>query len=349
MNAQPQTLLVVDDDIQIRNMLGGICEQAGFDVLYASSAAEAHASADEHREIDLCLCDIGLPDASGLDVARSLIELRRDIAVLIVTGQNDPEQGAEATAFGVYSYIVKPFRANELLLAVKNALRRRQVAIDQRTRHDELEGLVRERTEELRASREEMIRRLAAAIELRDQGTGDHIDRVSSLVEALARHAGLSPARCELIGTASCLHDVGKIGVPDELLGKPGPFTEEERPIMQRHAEIGHAMLDDSQSELVQAAALIALTHHERFDGKGYPHGLVGEEIPLEGRLVAICDVYDALTAKDRPYKAAMPVDRALDILVKEFAQRGKVDSELLDLFIARKVYETIDLTAKPA
>jgi putative two-component system response regulator len=341
-----ETVLVVDDDPQIRHLMREILAPRGFVLLEAASVSEARARVAETMEIDLCLCDIRLPDGSGMDFARELIEIRRDVGVLMVTAERDPKLGAEATAFGVYGYILKPFRANELLLAVTNALRRRGLAIAHRERSVELETLVRERTAELRVSQEETVRRLAAAIELRDSGTGAHIERVGALARGLAERVGLGRMRSEIIGTAACLHDIGKIGVPDGVLNKKGDLDPDERQLMRRHAEIGYDVLSGSQSELLDTAALIALTHHERFDGSGYPRGLQGDEIPIEGRIVAICDVYDALTS-NRAYRPAYSRNDALAYIV---GQGLRFDPELVTAFFLDDAVsdEIIDVDRRP-
>jgi putative two-component system response regulator len=190
-----------------------------------------------------------------------------------------------------------------------------------------------ERTEkELRLSREETIQRLAIAAEFRDSSTAQHIQRMSHYCELLARKAGLSPERCDLIRTASPMHDIGKIGTPDHVLLKPGSFTEEEFGVIAQHAEIGYRILRGSDSELLKVAATIAYTHHERYDGTGYPRGLKGEAIPIEGRIVAIADAFDALTTQ-RVYKPAFELNHAIELMLKH---RGKhFDPELLDIFVA--------------
>ena len=194
-----------------------------------------------------------------------------------------------------------------------------------------LERRVRERTEELRETQLEVVRRLAQAAESRDGDTGAHIERMSLLCERLARQIGWSVADAELLRHASALHDVGKIGIPDRVLLKPGKLDREEREIMKRHASIGAAMLSDSPSELLQLAEDIARTHHERWDGAGYPRGLRGEEIPLAGRICAVCDVYDALVSP-RPYKDPWTQRDALAEIV---ALRGRhFDPELVEAFL---------------
>jgi hypothetical protein len=203
-----------------------------------------------------------------------------------------------------------------------------------------LEDEVRARTADLRETELEIVHRLGRAVEWRDEETGDHIARISSLSHRLAVAAGLGPADAELVQRASAMHDVGKIAIPDEILRKPGPLDDSERAVMQRHTTVGGDLLAGSRSALVQMAEMIARTHHERWDGSGYPAGLAGEDIPLEGRICAICDVFDALVS-DRPYKRAWTVEAARDEIL---AQRGRhFDPHLVDLFVR------LDLTALPA
>jgi CHASE2 domain-containing sensor protein len=230
--------------------------------------------------------------------------------------------------------VVAPLAA--LLVATAGAL----IAIHLAERRDRrrleresavLEGLVRERTAELREAQFEIVRRLAQAAESRDEETGQHIERISRMCGQLARAAGLSDAEAELIGEAAALHDVGKIGIPDAVLLKPGKLSPEEWDIMRKHPTIGARMLQSSASPLMQRAETIALTHHERWDGSGYPAGLAGEDIPLEGRICAVCDVFDALLSP-RCYKPAWPLD---EVLAELRRQRGsQFDPELVDVFL---------------
>jgi putative two-component system response regulator len=215
-----------------------------------------------------------------------------------------------------------------LLIAIANALNRRRVEIENRHHRERLAEIVLDRTAELREtvarleesqqalrrSREEMIRRLALAVEFRDGETGAHVGRMSATCERIARRLGLPPERCELLRIASPLHDIGKIGIPDRILCTPDPLTPEDWEIVRQHPEIGHRMLAGSGQELLELAATIALTHHERVDGSGYPGGLRGDEIPIEGKIAAVADVFDALTI-DRVYQPALPVDEAMEIL----------------------------------
>jgi hypothetical protein len=211
---------------------------------------------------------------------------------------------------------------------------RRRVA----RQNDELEVRVRERTAELRRTQLEILQRLSRAAEWRDEDTGRHVERMGELSERLGRTLGMSPAQAETLRHAAVAHDIGKIAVPDRVLLKPGRLTPEEREEMQRHALIGASMLSGSESEVMQLAETIARTHHERWDGAGYPDGLSGEDIPLAGRICAVSDVFDALVS-ERPYKRAWSVDEALDEIA---AQRGRhFDPAVVDAFlpIARRAH----------
>jgi putative two-component system response regulator len=264
----------------------------------------------------------------------------------MVTGMDDPALARAALERGAYGYVIKPFTTNELLINVANALRRRSLELANRRYQELLERRVEERTATLRdaldqvksseaalrRSQEETIRRLGGAIELRDLDTGRHVGRMSELCGRIGARLGLGPQRIALIRTASRLHDVGKLGVEDAILRKPAALTAEERLAMQQHAELGRDILAGSPSELLELAAVIAWTHHERWDGTGYPRGLTGEEIPLEGRIAAAADVYDALTS-DRPYRPALPQAAALELMASE---RGRhFDPTVLDALVA--------------
>ena len=256
----------------------------------------------------------------------------------MVTGVDDEKLADHALTLGAYGYVVKPFSSTDLSIQVLNALRRRELENAQRHERERLEQMVEERTHELqravddlKRSEEETVRRLAAAVEARDHETAEHIERVGDFSALVANYLGLDETQCELIRRSSTLHDVGKIGVPDEILLKPGPLTPGEVLAMQRHAKIGHDILSGSGLDLLDLAATIAWTHHERIDGTGYPRGLAGSEIPLEGRIVAVVDVYDALTS-DRPYRPGLTHEDAL-ALMRE-GSGTHFDAIVLDAFM---------------
>jgi putative two-component system response regulator len=337
-------VLVVDDDRAVRRMITRILERAGHTCYEACDSAEARALVEEHDFV-LVTCDVDMPGASGLELVGDLREHHPDLAVVMVSGMDDPGTAAAATALGAYGYVVKPFETNEMLIAAGNALRRRELELENRAHRQHLEQLVAERTADLvstierlsaaeaalQASQEEAIRRLAQAVEFRDPATGAHLNRMSRTCELLAERSGLGGARARLIRIASPMHDIGKIAISDEILRKPGTLNAAEWDEMRKHPVVGSEILAGSDSELLRLGGLIALTHHERWDGQGYPHGMARTSIPVEGRIVAVADVFDALMS-ERSYKPAFDIDHALSIMRDE---RGRhFDPEYLDLFL---------------
>jgi putative two-component system response regulator len=327
-------ILVVDDDEQGRRMLGRMVEREGYEWVPAGNAAEAHAHLAQ-TEFALVLSDVNMPGESGLKLLRHVLAEHPDTAAVMVTGVDDSELAKVALELGAYGYVTKPFTRNQILIAVVNALRRRSLEIENRAHREGLEQLVAARTAALERSalqleltREETVRRLALAIEYRDEDTSAHTERMSSYCALLGRLAGLDS---EALRVASPLHDVGKVAIADSILLKPGPLTPEERRQMEQHAEVGYRILTGSGSPMLELAATIARTHHERYDGSGYPHGLSGELIPVEGRIAAVADVFDALTSH-RVYRPAFPVEKAIEIMLD--GRGSHFDPELLDCFL---------------
>jgi putative two-component system response regulator len=339
-----ERVLVVDDEEPMRRLIARIVDRAGHAVETAADAAEARMWL-ANSDFALVICDLSMPGESGSDLIRWLRTAHPEIAVLMATGTDDREVADTVLASGAYGYLLKPFKRNEVAINVANALRRRRLEIENREYRELLEQRVSERTAELREavarleesgrelkrSRGETIERLSLAIEFRSHETGEHVERIGINAALLAGRLGLDDDRCEMIRIAAVLHDVGKIGTPDVILLKPGRLTEDERRVMEEHSEIGHQLLTGSGVELLELAALIAWTHHERFDGGGYPRGLVGADIPIEGRITAAADVFDALT-HDRVYRPGLPLDEALDILRK--GRGSHFDPEVLDVFM---------------
>jgi putative two-component system response regulator len=320
-------ILTVDDDRHIRDLIGLILEDGGHRCTGAGSASEAweHLRNDD---FELVLCDVRMPGQSGLELARHIIAEHPDTPVVMVTGLDDAGIGQAALAFGAYGYVIKPFRQTDLLMNVENALHRRRQEIAARGERDALERSFEDQAGELkeamlnmresaraqRLSGEDTVKRLSRAIEFRSRETWEHIERMGELSALLARRLGFDPAYVEMIRVAAPMHDVGKVAVPDAVLLKPGPLDPQERSDMERHTVIGHEVLSGSETEVIQLAASIALTHHERFDGTGYPEGIGEREIPVEGRIAAVADVFDAVTS-DRVYRKALPVERALEMV----------------------------------
>jgi putative two-component system response regulator len=338
-------VLIVDDEEPIRRLLGYMLQSHGYETVLACDAKEARQRLEE-LPFALILCDVNMPGESGMDLVRDVFTRCPHTAAIMVTGLDSAVLANAALEMGAFGYIIKPFESNEVLINVTNALRRRRLEMENKLHRDNLEDIVRTRTmalqqalawlerseKELRLSREETIRRLAIAAEYRDSATAQHIQRMSHYCELLARRYGLSNERCDLIRTASPMHDIGKIGTPDHVLLKPGKFTQDEFNVIAQHAEIGYRILAGSDAEILNVAATIALTHHERWNGSGYPRQLKGEAIPIEGRIAAVADAFDALTTQ-RVYKPAFAFDHAVDLMSKHRSEH--FDPELLDVFLS--------------
>jgi putative two-component system response regulator len=339
-------VLVVDDEPAVRGILTQMMRRQGHEVEEAGDGHEALAKIP--LGFDLVLLDVDMPGLDGFRVAEEIRAdaLGQDLPIIVVTGCQDDHTWQRALEVGVSDLISKPVSRPQLELRSSGLLRLKRVS-DTLFRHqDRLEQLVNERTAALRHALDEMaeaqrqmnaahldtVRRLVLAAELRDPETGAHVDRIGHLAGQLAERLGLARDRVALIRDAAPMHDVGKLGVPDAILFKAGPLTEAEWVIMRQHPRIGAAILEGSPSELVRLGGRIALRHHERWDGTGYPGGIAGEVIPIEARICAVADVFDALTV-DRPYRAALPWERALAIME---ADRGRqFDPTILDVFLA--------------
>jgi putative two-component system response regulator len=337
-------VLVVEDDAVARDFAGRILTPR-YEVDFAVDANEARGKLIG-GPIDLLLCGTYLPGEGGMELVEAVLTRDEDIAVVMVTRSDNPEMVEKAFELGAYGYLVKPYRAGDLLITVSNALRRRHLEIRTRAHEHQLEQdviwqslevervrqLLRHSEESLERSRLETVHKLSLAVEMRDQVTGHHISRMGAYCEEIARRLELPEALCASIALAGQMHDIGKIAVPDHILLKEGPLSPPEREQMQTHAEIGRMILQDSESPLLKLAESIAWTHHERFDGTGYPRGIRGEEIPIAGRIAAVADVFDALT-RDRPYRRAMPTAEALAVMAE--GRGSHFDAQVLDTFTA--------------
>lgn len=338
-------ILIIDDDSDVCDLVRSVLEQQGYECEVAENADQAWNHLEAH-DFELTLCDVTIPGTSGLELVKRLLKDYPNTAAVMITGCDDPALAEVALNFGAYGYVTKPFKPNELIINVANALRRRALEIENRHHRQQLETLVHDRTlalrnaifqleqveGALRTSREDTIQRLSRAAEWRDDETASHINRMSKYCHLMAQLAGLNGERVNGIQIASPMHDIGKLGTPDHILLKPGRLNRDEFEIMQRHAEIGYRILSGSSSPLLALAASIAWTHHEKFDGSGYPKRLEGSDIPIEGRITAIADVFDALTTR-RVYKEAFPIEKSLRIMKN--GRGTHFDPDLLDLFMA--------------
>ena len=326
---QPR-VLIVDDEEMMQALLARALKGAGYAEITTVSSSEEARRWLTSETVDLVLTDMQMPGGTGLGLLEYIHNVLPGVATLMITGTDDPVLADRALALGAYGYIIKPFRQSEVVIGVSNALRRRTLELENRDHRDHLEETVKDRTQDLwetimkleqseksvRASRTETIDRLAVAAEFHDEETGFHVARMSRYCEILSRECA-DENLTSTIREASSLHDVGKIGVPDTILLKPGALSAEERLVMQEHSEIGHRILEHSEAPLLRLASEIALTHHEWVDGSGYPHGLVGDAIPLAGRIAAIADVFDALT-NNRVYRVAFPLLEVVEMMKAE-------------------------------
>lgn len=306
-------ILLVDDEPTNLKLLQKMLKSDGYQNLVLVADPREVLGTYQAMHTDLILLDINMPHMDGFAVMEQLVGLADPLLppIVILTAQARSEVMLKALNAGARDFISKPFDRLELLARVRNLL---DAHLAHRLAHDQktvLEEMVQARTRELRDSRQQIVQRLGRAAEYRDNETGAHISRMSQITALLARAMGWSDAECELIQTASPMHDIGKIGISDVILLKPGKLSPEERSIMETHASIGADILADSDNELLELAHQIALSHHEKWDGSGYPQGLAGTAIPMAGRIAAVADVFDALTSS-RPYKQAWPIDQAV-------------------------------------
>jgi putative two-component system response regulator len=277
-----------------------------------------HEVCELHRKnrYDLILLDLQMPGMDGFQVMDGLKEIEADgyLSVLVITAQ--PDHRLRALQTGAKDFISKPFDITEVLTRIHNMLEVRLLHKELRLHNDALEQRVRERTADLQESYQETIFTMIRAAEYKDQDTGAHGQRISHYCSELSEKLGLDRSFCYKIVFASPMHDIGKIGIPDHILLKPGGFTPYEWEVMKGHAALGARILGNSKSPYLKMGAEIALSHHERWDGEGYPNGLKGEAIPLSARIMNICDVYDALRSK-RPYKPAFGHLKTVDIITR--------------------------------
>jgi len=351
-NQDLQTLriLVVDDEPANLSVLSRMLGAAGYrEVRTLSDSREAMEVFREFRP-DLLLLDLRMPHLDGFEILAMVKDAMAPdeyLPILVLTGDLGQDVKQRALLAGARDFLTKPFDLTEVLLRIRNLLETRYLHLSLQAQNETLEVRVRERTHELARAQVETLQRLAIAAEYRDDITGRHAERVGLVAFLVARELGIPQDEATLIRRAATLHDVGKIGVPDSILMKPGPLTPQEFRIMQRHTEIGGRILSGSRSPLLRVARRIALSHHERWDGTGYSAGRVGEDIPLVGRIVAVADVFDSLT-HERPYKVAMDLDEAVYTI-----RDGKgthFDPDVLDAFMAlveRKAVHDLDAKVK--
>lgn len=312
-NDDAKILIVDDEPVNVR-ALSQILSRAGYGRLETTTDPSLVAALYQGYQPDLLLLDLHMPGLDGFAILEQLAPLIPPNAyfpILILTGDDRTETKRRALSMGAKDFLTKPFDLTEVLLRIRNLLETRFLHLRLEDQNQGLERQVTERTRDLDLAQIEMLDRLAEAAEFRDDDTGQHIHRVAELAAGLGRRLGLDQNQVDLIRRAAPLHDVGKIGIPDDVLLKPGKLTDQELAVMRTHTTIGARILSGGKSAVIRMAEEIAWNHHERWDGTGYPRGMAGEAIPLVARLVSVADVFDALT-HDRPYRKAWPLSDVL-------------------------------------
>jgi putative two-component system response regulator len=335
-------VLIVDDEVQILNLIKQLLELNEYTCTLASNTTQARSYLKKDT-FDLILCDMHMPGETGLDFSRDVLKQQPEAAIVMVTAVDDPDLASTALKMGIYGYVIKPFKPNELVINVTNALHRHNLETQNRLYQENLGKMVQERTEELRTTLNDLqkamqgiVHAMVLTIESRDPYTAGHQQRVTQLTSALAQEMGLSEKEIEGVKMASLIHDIGKISIPAEILSKPGKLTEIEFSLVKTHAQAGYEILKDI--EFSWPIAQIVLQHHERLDGSGYPLGLKDKKILLEAKIIGVADVVEAM-ASHRPYRPGLGIEKALeeisqkkgtlystevsDICIKLFTEKG--------------------------
>ncbi|HEX8597618.1 MAG TPA: HD domain-containing phosphohydrolase [Chloroflexia bacterium] len=327
-------ILIVDDQEANLRLLQAILSGAGYTNIVVTADSREVSQICAMLQPDLILLDLMMPYLDGFQVMRQLAPTFPNgtyLPILVLTADVAPEARKQALSLGAKDFLTKPLDHVEVLLRINNLLETRFLYLELQGQNEALEKKMQERTSELEQAQFEILERLTVAAEYRDDETGQHTRRVGYLSTLLARASGLPQQEAELIERVAPLHDLGKIGIPDDVLLKPAKLTPYEFEVMKTHTIIGARILSGGHSDMVKMAQTIALTHHERWDGTGYPHRLQGESIPKVGRIVALADTFDALTHK-RPYKDAWPVDEAIEEVRRQRAKQ--FDPHLVDIFL---------------
>ena len=326
-------ILIVDDEVEVTHILEKLLRKSGFSELVVKNRPIEALDYCREAQPDLVILDLHMPEFSGFEVLQHLKNLNADFElppVMMLTADSNSAFRSKAFYLGALDFVDKPFEL-DIVGKVRNLLERRLQRKELYEHKKMLELKMESALSELRETRVEMAMRLGLAAEHRDDDTGEHVSRICHYTRIMALAYGESEARADMIGLAAKLHDIGKLAIPDSILQKPGKLTSQEFETMKSHTVVGAAILGSANSKLLQLAEVIALNHHERWDGEGYPAGLKGEEIPLPARAVAVCDGFDALVS-ERPYKTAWPVEKAVEFLKEQSGRH--FDPSMVDLFL---------------
>jgi putative two-component system response regulator len=326
-------LLIVDDNYSNVLLLEKMLKIHGYENIKTSTDSREVLNLYKTYRPDLILLDLRMPYLDGFQVMDQLNSVKEDdyLPVIMISAENDKEYRLKALESGAKDFITKPFDHAEVIMRIRNMIQIRMLHNEVKNHNRELEDKVKERTKDLEDLQVELLQRLLRAAEFRDNDTGNHIARIGLYVFELGKLLGFNYEYCNRLLHASMMHDIGKIGIPDSILLKPAKLNSEEWEKMKTHAIKGAALLTESSSEIVQLAEQIALTHHEKWDGSGYPNGLRGEDIPLAGRMTTICDVFDALLS-ERPYKKPWTLEKVVEEITK--GAGSHFDPFLVEVFL---------------
>lgn len=355
-NTRTSKIMIVDDEELVTRVVKRFLGSEGYTNFTTITDPRQALNMMRVEHPDVVLLDVNMPHVTGLEILkeRQFIKSLRATPFIILSASSDAETKQLALELGATDFLAKPVDKSDLTLRVQNSLIVKRHFDNLAIHAEELERQVRLRTRQLEKSREQVIRILARAAEFRDNETGEHVVRVGSYCAVIADQLGMSESYCRRIELAAQLHDVGKIAIPDAVLLNPNKLSREEFEVMKRHCDLGCQIMkpvadeelqmfqeedradsvgEEAESHLLNMASIIARTHHEKWDGTGYPMGLKGDQIPIEGRITCVADVYDALCS-DRPYKVAFPVQKSLEIMLSERGTR--FDPVVLDAFLER-------------